>query len=71
MNAWETIREGNPNPLVDSLTTDTALLKYLQPTHIRSLLEVSTYLGLAPEKAQSFAQRIYTKFVDQETNDEP
>jgi adenylosuccinate lyase len=70
MNAWKTIREGNPNPLVDSLTADTALLKYLQPTQIRSLLEFTNYLGLAPEKAKSFATRIYTKFVDQETSED-
>jgi len=70
MRAWEAIREGGANPLIDSLCTDTTFLKYLQPTQIRSLLEVTTYLGLAPEKAKAFATQIQNKFKDPEPAEE-
>jgi len=70
MRAWEAVRDGHDNPLIDSLCTDTAFLKYLQPTQIRSLLEVTTYLGLAPEKAKAFATQIQNKFRDPELSED-
>jgi adenylosuccinate lyase len=70
MRAWEAIRSGNPNPLIDLLCADTTLLKYLQPSRIRSLMEVQTYLGFAPQKAADFAQQIRQKFIASETSDE-
>jgi adenylosuccinate lyase len=70
MRAWEAIRSGNPNPLVDLLCGDTALLKYLQPTRIRSLMEIQTYLGLAPQKAEDFAAQIRHKFIASESLEE-
>jgi adenylosuccinate lyase len=70
MRAKETIRNGNPNPLIDLLSADTALLKYLQPTQIRSLMEIKTYLGFAPQKADDFALQIRKKFSVSETSDE-
>lgn len=70
MRAWEVIREGNPNPLIDLLCSDTTLLKYLQPSQIRSLLEVRTYLGLAPEKSKAFAAQIQNKFIETESTED-
>ncbi len=70
MRAWEAIRNGNPNPLIDLLCADTTLLKYLQPTRIRSLMEIQTYLGLAPQKATEFAAQIQHKFVASELLEE-
>jgi adenylosuccinate lyase len=70
MRAWETIQKGNPNPLIDLLIGDTALLKYLQPAQIRALLEVNSYLGLAPEKAREFASLIQNKFMEHDASQE-
>jgi adenylosuccinate lyase len=70
MRAWEAIRSGNPNPLIDLLCSDTTLLKFLQPTRIRSLMEIHTYLGLAPQKATDFAAQIQQKFIASESLDE-
>lgn len=58
MAAWETIGVGNPNPLPDQLSTDTSLLKYLQPAQIRKLLDVRDYLGFAPQRAKDLAEQI-------------
>lgn len=62
MRAWDSIKSGNPNPLVETLTSDTAILKYLQPAAIRGLLDTSTYVGLAPERARGTAARIHARF---------
>lgn len=70
MRAWEAIRSGSANPLIDMLCTDTALLKFLQPTRIRSLMEIQSYLGLAPQKAADLAHQIRQRFTSSETSDE-
>lgn len=70
MRAWEAIRSGDPNPLIELLCADTAILKHLQPSRIRSLLEIQTYLGLAPQKAADFALQIRQKFIASETLEE-
>jgi adenylosuccinate lyase len=70
MRAGEAIRSGSANPLIDMLCTDTTLLKFLQPTRIRSLMEIQSYLGLAPQKAADFALQIRQRFTSSETSDE-
>jgi adenylosuccinate lyase len=66
MTAWETIKEGNPNPLPDQLAGDTTLLHYLQPARIRDLLDARSYLGLAPERASAIASQILKRFSTDE-----
>ena len=70
IRAWDAIRSGSANPLIDMLCTDTALLKFLQPTRIRSLMEIQSYLGLAPQKAADLALQIKQRFTSSETSDE-
>jgi adenylosuccinate lyase len=70
MHAWEAVRKGESNPIADSLCADTTLLKFLQPVQIRSLLEIRTYLGVAPQKAKEFASQIRSKFLSLEQLDE-
>jgi len=56
--AWETVREGRPNPLPDLLTDDPRLTSYLSPERIRALLDVSGYVGDAPRRARALAREI-------------
>ena len=58
MAAWEAIRRGEPNPLADQLATDPRLTARLPAERIRSLLDVSGYVGDAPQRARALAQRI-------------
>ncbi len=55
MAAWETVAAGGPNPLVDRLTLDEVVRGYLQPDHIRALMDASGYVGDAPERARKMA----------------
>jgi hypothetical protein len=52
------MRGGAANPLPDRLSTDTSLLRYLQPARIRELLKAGSYLGIAPERTRALATEI-------------
>lgn len=56
--AWEAVRVGKPNPFVDRLCSDSDLLRYLTAEKIRELLDVSQYLGDAPQRASQFAKQV-------------
>jgi adenylosuccinate lyase len=59
--AWEAVQDGKPNPLLNQLTTDTVLLRYVQPARMRDLLDVRGYVGQAPERralARTLRQRL-------------
>lgn len=62
MKAWESIENGNGNPLLNNLKTDTKILKYVQPARIESLLESASYTGLASQRALDFVEVIYQRF---------
>jgi adenylosuccinate lyase len=58
MTAWAAISQGQPNPLVELLTSSKVLSAYLAPDDIRALLDASTYVGDAPQRARQFAKTI-------------
>jgi adenylosuccinate lyase len=58
MAAWSTLWAGQPNPLADTLAADPEVLRYLPTERVRALLDASTYVGDAPERARGMAQTI-------------
>jgi adenylosuccinate lyase len=58
MAAWESVRGGEPNPLVDRLAGDDALTVYLPAERIRGLMDAVGYTGDAPERARTLAGAI-------------
>ena len=60
MAAWETIRAGEPNPLVDRLAADPELLRHLPAQRIRELMDAGAYVGDAPERARKIAAMVRT-----------
>jgi adenylosuccinate lyase len=56
--AWEAEAEGKPGSLLSRLQSDTTLLRYLQPARLAELLDVSSYLGLAPSRARRLAEDV-------------
>ncbi len=62
LRAWEAIRAGKPNPLLSLITTDTALLHYLQPARLKELSDIRTYVGLAPERSRQMSRQIRQRF---------
>lgn len=56
--AWEAVQVGKPNPFVDRLCSDSDMLRYLTAEKIRELLDVSQYLGDAPQRASQFVKQV-------------
>lgn len=58
MAAWDAIRSGKPNPLIDMLANDSYLATYLTADQIRALMDASDYLGTAPQRALELAKSL-------------
>jgi adenylosuccinate lyase len=58
MTAWQAMWGGQPNPLADALAADPEVLRYLPAERVRELLDASTYVGDAPERAKKMAEVI-------------
>lgn len=58
LHAWQVIQNGGANPLSDLLASDEKLRFYLSESQIRDAMQVERYVGNAPERARSLAQKI-------------
>ncbi len=58
LDAWAAIADGQPNPLTDSLSADARVTALLPPDTIRALLDATSYVGDAPERALMLAETI-------------
>jgi adenylosuccinate lyase len=58
MKAWDAIQKGQPNPLVDDITRDPEILRYLPNDKPRLLMDASRHLGDAPQRARKLAEAI-------------
>jgi adenylosuccinate lyase len=56
--AWEAVGRGEANPLSQRLCADPEVLRFLPEGQLRSLMDASTYLGDAPQRARALAQTI-------------
>ncbi len=59
--AWKAVHAGDENPLVGTLKSDPLIGKYLQPSDIDELIDVSSYTGIAAQRAREIAVRIQTE----------
>jgi len=58
MAAWQSVREGRPNPLVKLLVQDPVITRDLPPDTIEALFDVNQYVGNAPQQTRDLAKRI-------------
>ncbi len=58
MAAWQAVWAGEPNPLTGRLAADPQVLRYVNAAHARELLDATTYIGDAPERARRMAEVI-------------
>ena len=56
--ALEAEADGKPGSLLSRLQADTAILRFVQPARLAELLDSSSYLGLAPERARRLAAEV-------------
>jgi adenylosuccinate lyase len=60
MLAWDAVQRGEPNPLADLLAADPQVLRYLPAGRVRELLDATSHVGDAPERARQMADAIHT-----------
>ena len=58
--AWDRVRRGEENPLVESLVRDAELQKYMKEGEMRAMLDYADYVGDAPVRARELAKTIRT-----------
>ncbi len=58
MRAWESIQEGNSNPMQDLLEENPTIKQYLKPIEITEILDAKNHIGSASEKALTLAKQI-------------
>jgi adenylosuccinate lyase len=58
LQVWPQVAAGRPNPLFYDLAADARIARYLDTQVIRSLLDASSYIGDAPERARRIAAKI-------------
>ncbi len=55
MRAWESIQEGNPNPIEDLLEENTIIRLHLKPVEVAGILDAKNHIGNAKKKALKIA----------------
>ncbi|MBC8099217.1 MAG: adenylosuccinate lyase, partial [Armatimonadetes bacterium] len=58
LRAWEALRQEQPNPLVDSLSADEHITRYVTSAQVRALLHAEAHIGDAPQRARALAAHI-------------
>jgi len=58
MQAWENIRSGGENPLIDLVITDPEFLHFLSTDELRLLLDASSHVGDAAVRAKAFSGHV-------------
>ena len=66
LTAWEAMRQGETNPLIDLVATDERILAYLTSAQIRDLMSAEAHVGTAPARAQALATFIRQNLVETE-----
>lgn len=64
MTSWETIQRGEENPLIDKLSSDSALVAFLPAERIRELLNVANFVGDAPARCTEFLRLLRMRLAE-------
>ncbi len=58
LKAWTAVQEGKPNPLFQLVASDSRVSKLIPRKELEKQFDVSTHIGLAPEKSGRIAKEI-------------
>jgi len=61
MAAWEAIQRGEENPLIERLSSDSALVAFLHAERIREFLDAVRFVGDAPARCAEFLRLLRTQ----------
>ena len=63
LTAWGAIQSGNPNPLAELVSHDPEITRYLPADELCRLMDITHYLGDAPQRARKMAENIRNTFA--------
>ena len=63
MIAWQEIKLGKPNPLIDNLMRDQEIIDWVSIDEIKQISDINTYTGLASRRALKIIEKIRTQLV--------
>ncbi|RLC82307.1 MAG: adenylosuccinate lyase [Chloroflexi bacterium] len=66
MAAWQAVWAGEPNPLAGRLAADPQVLQYVDAGRARELLDATSYVGDAAERARRMAEKIRAILTSEE-----
>ncbi|MBE0699413.1 MAG: adenylosuccinate lyase [Anaerolineaceae bacterium] len=66
MIAWQAVREGQPNPLVNLLAQDPMITGSLSAEKVKELMDIDQYTGAAPQRARELARTIQDRIQSKE-----
>jgi adenylosuccinate lyase len=58
MKAWDVVRNGESNPLVEMIINEPSILRYISSNDLLSLMDVQFYIGDASRRAKVLAEQI-------------
>ena len=61
MAAWDAIHRGGENPLIERLSSDSALVAFLPAEMVRELLDAVSFVGDAPARCAEFLRLLRTQ----------
>jgi len=62
--AWAAVQRGHPNPLAAHLASDARLQRFVPRDRVLSLLDVTHYIGDAPQRARALAAQMRQALAD-------
>lgn len=57
MMAWEEVTKGKSNPLVEILSNDKRVLKYIEKEQIANFFNPRDHIGIAKERTKKFLKK--------------
>ncbi|MPN19327.1 hypothetical protein SDC9_166695 [bioreactor metagenome] len=58
LNAWTSVQQGQPNPLQSLAAADERVTRWVAPSELEPLFNVSGYTGSAERRARKMAEKI-------------
>jgi adenylosuccinate lyase len=66
MKAWESIEQGDPNPLVDTLVQDPIVLSFIESKKVLELMNANLHVGDVYDRCKLLVADIRKALVKQE-----
>lgn len=64
MRAWQEVKDGRPNPLIEYLRVEKQIKERIDPEQLLTLMDASQYVGTAGQRAIEFASQLKRELAE-------